>query len=288
MAKRATIAIVYDFDGTLSPGNMQEYDFISQLRIPPKRFWREAEEKASHDKADKILTYMHLMLEKAHTQGISVHKTAFRAYGRNIVLFDGVRTWFERINQYGKSHKSNIEHYIVSSGIYEMLDATPIKKHFKKIFASSFVYNNSGVACWPAIAINYTTKTQFLFRINKGCLDISDDSKINKYVPQEERPVPFSRIIYIGDGSTDVPCMKLVKEQGGHSIAVYKPRASRKKALSLIKQGRVNHVLPADFRKGRPLEKVVKLIIQQIEADFALKQLAKIRHPKTMSLSNSH
>jgi len=268
--KIAKMAIVYDFDGTLSPGNIQEYNFIPELKMKSNEFWDEVTSRQKKHKADKILTYMHWMIEKAHGQEISVRKEAFKKYGRKVKLFDGVKSWFDRVNSYAKQKNLLIEHYIVSSGILEMINATPIKGKFKKIFASSFIYNGSGVACWPAMAINYTTKTQFIFRINKGCLDLSDDKKINIFVEKKDRRIPFERMIYIGDGATDVPCMKLVKEQGGHSIAVYRPHASRKEAFSLINEGRVNFVIAADYGRNKLLEKTVKRIIDKIAADTKL------------------
>jgi 2-hydroxy-3-keto-5-methylthiopentenyl-1-phosphate phosphatase len=268
--KWAIMAIVYDFDGTLSPGNMQEYNFIPQLKMKSKKFWDEVTSRQKKHSADKILTYMHWMIEKANRQEISVRKEAFKKYGRTVKLFRGVKSWFDRVDSYAKQQKLLIEHYIVSSGIQEMIKATPIKGKFKKIFASSFIYNGSGVACWPAMAINYTTKTQFIFRINKGCLDLSDDVKINVFIEKKDRRIPFERMIYIGDGATDVPCMKLVKEQGGHSIAVYRPYASRQEAFSLIDEGRVNFVIAADYRRDKPLEKTVKRIIDKIAADAKL------------------
>jgi len=272
------MAIVYDFDGTLSPRDMQEYDFIPKLGMSSKKFWKEVQEKAQEYNSDRILTYMHCMVKKAQEKNVSVQKKKFREFGKEVELFKGVKSWFNRINQYAKKHDLRVEHYIVSSGILEMIMASPIRRWFKKIFASTFIYDSNDVACWPAIAVNYTTKTQFLFRINKGSLDISDDSKINRYVPQEERPIPFERMIYIGDGSTDVPCMKLVKEQGGHSIAVYSPHKSRKKAHSLINQGRVNFVLPADYSKNKSLDKVVKSIIDKISATARVQILEKKRY----------
>jgi 2-hydroxy-3-keto-5-methylthiopentenyl-1-phosphate phosphatase len=276
--KQARMAIVYDFDGTLSPGNMQEYDFIPELQMSSKRFWAEVASKAKEKKADKILTYMHWMLEKAKSKEVRVLKANFRKYAKDVELFRGVKSWFKRVNKYGAAQKISIEHYIISSGLHEMIDGTPIRGFFKRIFASAFLYDHHRVACWPAISVNYTTKTQFLFRINKGCLDLWDDTEINKYVPKSQRRIPFERMIYIGDGDTDVPCMKLVKDQGGHSIAVYKPHASRKKALSLIKQGRVNFVLPADYRKNTPLDRTIYLIIHKIADDV---KLTKIQQPKT-------
>ena len=249
---------------------MQEYNFIPQLKMKSKKFWEEVASRAKKHNADKILAYMHWMIEKARGKEISVRKEEFKNYGRTVELFPGVSSWFDRVNLYARQKKLLIEHYIVSSGILEMINATPIKGKFEKIFASSFIYDGSGVACWPAMAINYTTKTQFIFRINKGCLDLSDDRKINVYVPKQERRIPFERMIYIGDGATDVPCMKLVKEQGGHSIAVYRPHASRKEALDLIEQGRVNFVIAADYRKDKSLEKTVKLIIDKIAVETKL------------------
>lgn len=277
MAKKIIkIAIIYDFDGTLSPGSMHEHDFIPKLEMTSKNFWQEVDRIARKHKADKILAYMYCMIEKAHQKGISVRREDISNYGKNVKLFPGVKKWFDMINKFGRDNDARIEHYIISSGLKEMISATSIKKYFTEIFASSFMYDNNGVACWPSMAVNYTTKTQFIFRINKGCLDITDDKIINKYVEMKDRPFPFERIIYIGDGSTDVPCMKLVKQQGGHSIAVYEPRTRRKEAVSLKKEGRVDSVFPADFRKGRPLAEFVKLLISKIIADYKIGAISQI------------
>lgn len=215
-------AIAYDFDGTLASGNMQEYNFIPALDMTPKDFWQEVSKLAAEQHADPILVYMHLMLKKALAANVPVKKQNFNDFGGKIVLFDGVLDWFTRMDNYAKTKGVKLEHYIISSGLREMIDGTEIAKKFKKIYASGFMYDHNGVANWPALAVNYTTKTQYLFRINKGCLDEEDNSRINQYKPDEERPMPFSHMVFIGDGETDVPCMRLVKSQGGHSIAVYK------------------------------------------------------------------
>ncbi|OGE88288.1 MAG: phosphoserine phosphatase [Candidatus Doudnabacteria bacterium RIFCSPLOWO2_02_FULL_49_13] len=273
MKKRPTIAICYDFDGTLSPKSMQEYGYIQELKITPKNFWAEAKKLAKEQKADEILTYMHLMLEKATRQnGVQVTSKAFKNFGKNLKLFKGVKSWFKRINQYARTHGIKCEHYIISSGIKEMILGSEISKEFKYIYASSFIYDQYGRAIWPAHALNYTTKTQCLFRINKGLLDPSDNTKINSYLPEAERPIPFSRMVYIGDGDTDIPCMKLVKEQGGYSIAVYKPGSQKKKpqARGLLKVHRVNFVTPADYRNGSPLDKQIKLVLKKMLATYNL------------------
>lgn len=270
---RPIIAMCYDFDGTLSPRNMQEYEYIPQLDLKPKQFWAEAKERAKEQKADEILSYMCLMLEKSrNSKKVKVTKEAFEKCGNTVELFPGVPTWFKRVNEYCGKKGISVEHFIISSGIKEMIAGTTIAKEFKSIFASSFMYDQHGVADWPGLAINYTTKTQFLFRINKGLLDAWDNSKINKYTPKHKRRIPFERMIYIGDGATDIPCMKLVKEQGGFSIAVYRSYSSRKKAEAkkLLQEGRVDFSCQADFRKGTAIDEQVKLVINKMVADYNL------------------
>lgn len=268
--KKPIIAICYDFDGTLSPKNMQDYDFIPQLKLNPQDFWKEVQARAKEQNADEILTYMCIMLEKATPgTGVQITRKAFADYGKKVDLFPGVIDWFRKITAFGKEQGANIEHYIISSGIKEMIEGTRIGREFKKIYASSFMYDQNGVAYWPALAINYTTKTQFLFRINKGMLDVYDNTKINAFMEKDERRIPFQRIIYIGDGSTDIPCMKLVKVQGGYSVGVYKP-GSRKKssAEKLLKENRVNFVAPADYTETSILFSQIKVVITKMIADY--------------------
>jgi len=263
-----TVAIAYDFDGTLSPGNMQEYDFIPRLNIDPKSFWENASKLAKSNQMDTILAYMWLMIREANRKEISVRKSDFHDYGKQIKFFPGVLNWFNRINDYAKSKNIKLEHFIISSGIREMIEATRIYPEFKKVYASAFMFDHNDIACWPALAVNYTTKTQYLFRINKGSLDVHDNSVINKFVPKNERPVPFENIIFIGDGETDIPCMRLTKEQGGHAIAVYNPQKTGSKELAeqLVKEGRVTISTAADYRKGKGLDLAIKAILDKIEA----------------------
>jgi len=275
--KKPKMAICYDFDGTLSIKNMQEYDFIPQLKMTSKTFWNSVKRRSIEQKSDEILTYMLMMLEKANQARIQIKREAFVNYGKNIDFFPGVEEWFKRMNDFASKKGIKLQHFIISSGIGEMIEGTSIHKEFEKIYASSYMYEQNGVAHWPALALNYTTKTQFLFRINKGFLDVWDNSKINKFIEKPDRPIPFPRMIYIGDGSTDVPCMKLVKEQGGYSIAVYQPGSAKKKltATNLLTEDRVNFVTPADYRKGKKLDQQVKSIISKISADHLVQKLEK-------------
>jgi hypothetical protein len=269
MPKKLTrIAIAYDFDGTLAPGNMQEYDFIPALKMKSHAFWQEVKQTALHHEADEILAYMWLTLEKANAARIPVRESDFRAFGAGITLFPGVEDWFERIGAVARTHQCAIDHYIISSGLREMIRGTSIYRKFKKVYGSGFMFDHNGIARWPAVAMNYTTKTQYLFRINKGSLDVHDNTIINKFVPMHERPVPFSNMIYVGDGETDIPCMRLVKDLGGHAIAVFSPgkRSARDTAHALVEDGRATLCAPADYSRGSRVEAAVLAIVEKIAA----------------------
>lgn len=274
MAKKLIpLAIAYDFDGTLAPGNMQEYDFIPALKMKSKEFWTDVKKKAKEQDADEILAYMDTMLRNADSQQVPVRKSDFKDFGSKINLFPGVETWFKRVNEYGKSKGVRVEHFIISSGLREMVEGTKIAKEFKKIYASGFMFDHNGIARWPAIAMNYTTKTQYLFRINKGSLDVHDNTIINKFVLQSQRPVPFGNMIFIGDGETDIPCMRLVKDQGGYSIAVYSSskKGAKDRATKLLDEGRASLVAIANYSENKTIDVAVKAIIDKLEANSRIR-----------------
>ena len=258
--KYTPMAIIYDFDGTLAPGNLQEGRFIPDIGMKASDFWEEVNHTAKVRQADPILIYMLLMLEKARAARISVHPDDFKKRGAEIKFFEGVPEWFDRISDFGKSNGVNIEHYIVSSGNAEIIEGSQIASKFKKIYASRFMFDENDVAYWPALAINFTTKTQFLFRINKGAHDLSDDREINQFVEMKDRPVPFENMVYIGDGATDVPCFRLVKDMGGLSIVVFGPRKrkARESANRFIDDGRVHCSALADYSENKELDRIVK------------------------------
>ena len=270
-----TVALIYDFDGTLAAGIMQEYDFIPAVGKSNKEFWSDANKLAEEQDADQILTYMALMIREAQAKGHSLRREAFQESGRKVVLYPGVEEWFERINSYGESQGVKILHYINSSGLKEIIEGTKIADRFQKIYACSFLYNVDGIAYWPGVAVNYTNKTQFIFKINKGVESVYDTQLVNRYMEEKSRPVPFSRMIYVGDGTTDIPCMRLVKNFGGHSIAVYNPKdkGKRNEMNTLIRDNRVNHVCPADYSDGSEMDTVVKAIIDKCVADHKLEKL---------------
>ena len=268
-----TVAFVYDFDGTLSPGNMQEFGFIQAIGRDIDDFWTKNKQLSEQHDASSILCYMYLMLQAAKSNSISLKRESFRRFGQQVELFPGVRDWFARINAYGHSIGLEVKHFINSSGLKEMIEVTPIAHEFEGIFASSFLYDVDGVAYWPAVAVDFTAKTQFLFKINKGIPEVSDTRKINQYMPEEERPVPFRRMLYFGDGETDIPSMKMVKTNGGHSIAVYADPAHRTTAQRLISEHRANFACLSDYREGSDLEDAVKRVLRKIKADEEIRAL---------------
>ena len=266
--KGPTVAIVYDFDGTLAPGNMQDNHFLPAVEKKPDDFWKEVKDLSDKHEGDNILMYMRHMLKKASQAEVSVRRSDFSQHGESIDLFEGVEEWFNRIRDYGKDRWINVEHYLVSSGNAEIIRGTRIAEFFSQIYASKYAFDENDVAVWPALAINYTTKTQYLFRINKGCHDLTDNESVNKFVPKSERPVPFENMIYIGDGLTDVPCFRLVRDQGGLSIAVYKPntKGAQDKARIYLEDGRVQKVCQANYQEGSDLDKTIKSFIRVVEA----------------------
>lgn len=266
------IAFIYDFDKTLSPKDMQEYSFLPDINIVPSEFWAEVSKESKEQKADNIITYMQLMIEKAKANGREheLTKDALKNKGKDIELFEGVAEWFGLVKDYAKDRNAIVEHYIVSAGNKEILEGTSIASKFKKIYGCSFRFDKNNVAKSAGLAINYTNKTQFIFRINKGLLDEWDNSEINNYVQYSDRPIPFENMVYFGDGDTDIPCMKLVKEKGGYSIAVYKPKASKSKVEKLMKDGRINFFFPADYRQDKGIFKFCKTIIDKMVAQNIL------------------
>lgn len=258
--QKTIVALMYDFDKTLCTKDMQEYTFIPNVGMTPDDFWSESTALTKAKKMDAILGYMYLMIEKAHAAKVSIHRDEFVKMGKDLEFFPGVEDWFDRINHIGKELGITVEHYIISSGLHEIIEGSSIYNKFKEVFACEYLYDENDVACWPKNAVNYTTKTQFLFRINKGVLDISNDVDLNKYTPEDDRRIPFRNMVYIGDGLTDVPCMKLVKANGGYSIAVYQ-KGKRDKVKDLITHNRVDFIEPADYSEGGSLDQAVRDIL---------------------------
>jgi 2-hydroxy-3-keto-5-methylthiopentenyl-1-phosphate phosphatase len=258
MAK-TTIAIMYDFDKTLSTSDMQNFGFINKLGMTPNEFWGETSKLTEENHMDKILSYMFMMVKKSKEKNIPLTYEFLNECGKDVIFHNGVLTWFERINEYASSLGANVEHYIISSGTTEIIMGTPIAKYFKRIYGCNFLYDENGIAIWPSLSINYTQKTQYIFRIAKGALDVTDDDSVNMHM--EEKAIPFENMIYIGDGLTDIPCMKIVKDAGGKSIALY-PQGSEEKVKNLVKDKRINFVCAADYQKDSSLEKFVKAMIQ--------------------------
>jgi len=262
--ERPVLAICYDFDKTLSPDDMQAQGYIQSVGYDVGKFWEETDALAVSNNMDSNLAYMYMMVREAEGNLVFNRKT-LAEYGAKVMVFPGVTDWYERIRKFGDENGVIVEHYIISSGLKEMIEGTEIaqKGSFERIYASSFYYNERGIAVWPAQVVNYTNKTQFLFRISKGVLDINDP-RVNDYFAESEIRVPFRNMVYIGDSETDIPCMKLVHSYGGHSIAVYHPeKGNACKAEKLMKEQRIRYFAPADYTNGSELDRLMKAIILQ-------------------------
>lgn len=269
---RPVVAICYDFDKTLSPDDMQAQGFIQSVGYSVPEFWQESNGLAERNDMDQNLAYMFKMMEAAEGRVLFTKETLLQC-GAQVRLFPGVEDWFRRIREYGEQHGVIVEHYIISSGLKEMIEGTAIAGEFEKIYASAFFYNDKGVAKWPAQVVNYTNKTQFLFRIEKGVLDINDLGVNDAFAPEDVR-VPFRNMVYIGDSDTDIPCMKLVNTYGGHSIGVYNADTLDKtKVYKMMREGRIRYYAPADYSEGGKLDKLIKAIIDRTATNEMLEEM---------------
>ena len=272
---KPVIAICYDFDKTLSPDDMQAQGYIQSVGYDVEEFWREVNVLATENEMDQNLAYMLKMVKEAEGN-IVFSRKKLGEYGSHVGLFPGVEDWFSRIREYGERHGVIVEHYIISCGLREMIEGTRVAGEFEKIYASSFFYNDRGVAVWPAQVINYTNKTQFLFRISKGVLEPNDPA-VNDPVAPEALRVPFRNMVYIGDSDTDIPCMKLVNSNGGHSIGVYNAETQDKsKVHKMMRDRRIKYFVPADYREGGELDTLVKAIIDNAVTREVLENKAEI------------
>lgn len=261
--KKPIVCIMYDFDKTLCTADMQNYKFIPDVNMTPEEFWNATGEFGRKTQMEKILAYMYMMLIKAKENNIVLSKEYLKSLGAYIQYFKGVEGFFKRINEYGKEEGVKVEHYIISSGTKEIIEGSSIAKEFKKIYACEYYYDEKGQAIWPKLTINYTQKTQFVFRISKGVEKIDDDNAVNDRVAKEKRRVLYQNMIYIGDGITDIPCMQLVKDKGGKSIAIYRD-VKKVNASKLIQDERVNYICKADYSEGSELDQIIKLQIKSI------------------------
>ena len=267
--KKTRVAIIYDFDKTLATTDMQNYSFIKSVGLTVPQFWEATGKFCSENNCDKILGYMYMMIKSAKNAGVPLTRKFLNDCAKEVVLFPGVETWFDRINEYAKEKGIVVEHYICSSGNKEIIEGTSIAKCFKKIFGCQFVYDpTTKEAIWPKNAINYTQKTQYIFRISKHAFDETDNRKVNDKM--SDRIIPYQNMIYIGDGLTDVPCMTFLKKQGGISIAIY-PKGKKDKVVDLLLDDRVNYICNADYQEGSELDTLVKLILQDINISYKLK-----------------
>lgn len=271
--EKKTIALVYDFDGTLSPRPMQEYAFLPQIGVDASAFWAESNEIARREGADPLITYMHLMYKKAKAANVRIDRDDLVAQGRDVELFPGVLEWFDAIARYvqiaTETQGVTLKHYLISSGLTEIIEGTPIYHRFDNVFASEYWFEAYDLP-YPKRVITDTGKTQYLFRINKGVEDLGQS--INDHMPEATRPVPFSNMIYFGDGDTDVPSMAVMRKNGGYALAVHTSGESNAKCVKLFNAGRCDFYAPADYRRGSDLFRRTCLLIDKMLADMRVRE----------------
>jgi len=273
--ERPVVAIMYDFDKTLCTKDMQDYGFIPSLNMQPSEFWEKANVFGSAQEMDSVLAYLYTMIGERSRTGNPITRENLVDCGKSIELYPGVTDWFDRVNLYGAAQGVQVEHYVISSGLKEIIEGSGIADKFTKVFACEFCYDENGAAIWPKTAVNYTNKTQFVYRINKGVLDISNDVDLNRSMPDDSKRVPFTNMIYIGDGLSDVPCMKMMKAYGGCAIAVYQEN-NRSKVEELLLRDRVDFIFPADYSEDSQLNRTVHNLIKKIAiADELTKENAR-------------
>lgn len=274
--KGTLVAIIYDFDKTLCDKDMQEYSFIPNLGMDSEEFWNVTNEFTAKEKMDKILGCMYMMLNESKKHNKYITKEYLNSLGKDINFFPGIFDWFDRINTYGSDKGLKIEHYIISSGLKEIIEGTSVSKYFKEVYACQFLYDDDGNAVWPKMSVNYTTKVQFLSRINKGVLDISDDESLNEKTLDEDRRISTNNMIYLGDGFTDIPSMRMTRENGGYAIAVYQ-NDDKKIAYDLLNDNRIDFYAKADYRENSEIDKLIKNILNDIAIKSELKELHKLQ-----------
>lgn len=262
MTDKPIVALMYDFDRTLCTKDMQDYSFIPSLGMTEEEFWKMANELGEREHMDSVLAYMYAMMKASTDKNKPLTREMLVEMGRNVEFFNGVEQWFDRINRFGAECGVEIEHYVISSGLKEIIEGTEVSDCFKSIFACEFLYDENGRAVWAKTDVNYTNKTQFVYRINKGVLDVANDLDLNRSMPDDSKRVPFCNMIYLGDGLSDVPCMKMMKAYGGYSIAVYQQRGS--KVEDLLRRDRVDFIYPADYSADSGLDITVKNIIRKM------------------------
>ena len=291
MKKRPIIAFLYDFDKTLCTTDMQDYAFIPSLGYTPGEFWGIANSFGWKNRMDGLLAYMYTMIDECRKKNIRLDREYLVSCGRAIELFPGVKDWFARINAFGKEQGVEVEHYVLSSGLKEIIEGSGISHEFKEIYACEFLYNEEGLASWPKLDVNFTNKTQFVYRINKGILDIANDKDLNASMPDDSKRIPFTNMIYVGDGLSDVPCMKMMRSYGGQAVAVYQ-KSNRAGVEDLLRNGRVDYIFPADYSEGTILDTTMKNIVRKMaitdllheEQQLQLRSLGRAELPDQVGL----
>ena len=267
MKELVKVAFMYDFDLTLSPRNMQEFSFQDLIGTTKEEWWDDVNAFAKQTNMDGTLAMMYKLITVTKQKGITLKKQDIVNLGKDIEYFEGVESYFGRMKEYALSLGIDLKFYIISSGLKEIIEGTSIAKNFERIFASQFAYDENDVPFWPSQAVNYTTKTQYIYRVRKNAVDdLYNPKGVNEYIGDKENLVPYENFVYFGDGETDIPCMRTVSKKGGHSVCVYTPNNEKKykECRKLYLERRSDFLAAADYREGSELDKICKMLLNKI------------------------
>ena len=258
------IALCYDFDGTLCTGYMQNQKLIPDCKIDIGKFWSEVIDYSNKNKVDPTLSYMLILENKMHEANLEISRENFIKYGKELELFPGVNDWFKRIKNFGKEKNVDVEHYIISSGLTNMIEGCSFVNELNRVYACEYIFKN-GRGLWPKLSVNYSNKVQFLYRIHKGAFEVNDQEGVNekKYFGDHIH-VPFENMIFFGDGETDVPTFNVLNKNNGKSICIYedKNQKSIDIAKKLFSDGRIHHLVKNDYQENSEVDVLVKEIIK--------------------------
>jgi hypothetical protein len=262
------IGIVYDFDGTLSPNNMQEDTIFRAYGIDKDELWAKADRLVKEKGYERTLAYLKLLIHDAAFREKPLQREDLKALACQIEYYPGVKDYFANFSKFLQTIPEvekwgiQVEHYVVSSGMKEILEGANIYQYFKRVYACEYDYDEKGPV-FPKLVINDTNKTQFLFRIVKGKLDLNED--VNSHMPDSERRIPFRNLIYIGDSFTDIPSMTVIQRYGGSAIAVFNPHFPvPSKVMDMIQEGRADHFAPADYSERSLLINIIHTTLRKI------------------------
>jgi phosphoglycolate phosphatase-like HAD superfamily hydrolase len=269
------IGIIFDFDETLAPDSTSS--FLESLDVDVKDFWlNQVNPLYLKHGWDPIPAYLYKMIEVSQScPQKKITKKKLADFGKKLKFFNGVQTIFGQLEKTAKKVNPavQVDFFLISSGIRQILMNSKIAKYFKDIWACDFHYNSNGEIVFPKNIVSFTDKTRYLFQISKGIF--GPESRLNPFEVNKkvgQLYIPFNQMIIVGDGYTDIPLFSLIKKNDGTAIAVYNPTDKRKwtRAWGFVEDKRVTNLVPADYGKKHALNHILIMAVQTMASKLRL------------------